>query len=127
LVCTNVHHCFFVIVMEAISREFRVAVPWELLYADDLAVVAETENDLIKRFSEWKENVENRGMRVNVNKTKVMIIGERRKLMQKAARWPFGVCGRSFCSNSIQCTSYQKWVHKKCSGINGIMSKVIYL
>ena len=25
----------FVIVMEAISREFRVALPWELLYADD--------------------------------------------------------------------------------------------
>jgi len=27
-----------VIVMEAISREFRVALPWELLYADDLIV-----------------------------------------------------------------------------------------
>ena len=25
----------FVILMEAISREFRVALPWELLYADD--------------------------------------------------------------------------------------------
>jgi len=33
----------FVIVMEAISREFRVAPPWELLYADDLAVIAEIE------------------------------------------------------------------------------------
>ena len=33
----------FVIVMEAISREFRVALPLELLYADDLAVIAETE------------------------------------------------------------------------------------
>ena len=33
----------FVIVMEAISREFRVALLWELLYADDLAVLAETE------------------------------------------------------------------------------------
>ena len=26
----------FVMVMEALSREFRVALPWELLYADDL-------------------------------------------------------------------------------------------
>jgi len=26
----------FVIVMESLSREFRVALPWELLYADDL-------------------------------------------------------------------------------------------
>jgi len=42
----------FVIVMEAISREFRVALPWELLYADDLAVIAETEQELIKRLNE---------------------------------------------------------------------------
>ena len=58
----------FVIVMEAISREFRVALPWELLYADDLAVIAEIEEELIKRLNEWKD----KGMRVNMNKTKVM-------------------------------------------------------
>ena len=77
----------FVIVMEAISREFRVAVPWELLlYADDLAVIAETEEELIKRLNEWKENVESKGMRVNMNKTKVMISGEREKVRQMAMR-----------------------------------------
>jgi len=48
-----------------------VASPWELLNADDLAVIAETQEDLIKRLNEWKNNVENRGMRVNMNKTKV--------------------------------------------------------
>jgi len=63
--------------MEAISREFRVALPWELLYADDLVVIAETEERLIKRLNEWKDNVESKGVRVNMNKTKVMISGER--------------------------------------------------
>ena len=63
----------FVIVMEAISREFRVALPWELLYAYDLAAIAETEEELIKRLNEWKDNVESIGTRVNMNKTKVMI------------------------------------------------------
>ena len=58
--------------MEAISREFRVALPWELLYADDLAVIAETEEELIKRLNEWKDNVESKGIRVNMNKTKVL-------------------------------------------------------
>ena len=57
----------FVIVMEAISREFRVAVPRELLYADDLAVIAEAEVELIKRLNEWKDNVERKGMRVGMN------------------------------------------------------------
>jgi len=59
-----------VIVTEAISREFRVALPWELLYADDLALIAETEEELIKRLNEWENNIESKVMRVNINKTK---------------------------------------------------------
>jgi len=47
----------------------RVALPLELY----LAVIAEAKDDLIKRLHEWKDTVENRGMRVNMNKTKVMI------------------------------------------------------
>jgi len=31
----------------------------ELLYADDLVVIAETENGLIERLNEWKDNMEN--------------------------------------------------------------------
>jgi len=120
----------FVMVMEALSRKFRVALPWELLYADDLVVIAETEDDLIKMFNEWKDFVENRGMRINMIKTKVMISGEWQKVMQKAVmqkavRWPCGVCGRGVGNNSIQCTSCQKWVHRKCSGIKGSMYKVM--
>jgi len=41
-------------------RGFRVTLPYELLYMDDLVVIAETEDDLIKRLHEWKDNVENR-------------------------------------------------------------------
>ena len=71
-----------------------------------------------------KDNVENRGMRVNMNKTKVMISGEWQKVMQKAIRWPRGVCGRGIGNNSTQCTSCQKWVHRKCSNIKSSMYKV---
>jgi len=51
-------------------------------------VIAKTEEELIKRLNEWKENVESKGMTVNMNKTKVMISGERQMVWQKAARWP---------------------------------------
>jgi len=44
-----------------------------------LVVIAETEEDLIKRLNEWKNNVDKRRMRVNMNKTKVMISGEHQK------------------------------------------------
>jgi len=50
--------------METISREFRVALPWELLYADVFTVIAEIVDHLIKRLTQWKDNVENRSMKV---------------------------------------------------------------
>jgi len=93
------------------------------LCADDLVLIAETEDNLIKRLNEWKDNVKNRGMRVNMNKTKIMISGECQK--QKAVRWPCGVCGRGVGSNSIQCICCQKCVHKKCSGIKDSMFVVM--
>jgi len=103
----------FVIVMEAISREFSVALSWELLYADDLAVTAETEEELIKRLNEWKDNMESKGMRVNMNETKKNVrSGERQKVRQKGVRWPCGVCSKCVGSSSSQCNSCQKWVHK---------------
>jgi len=43
-------------------------------------VIAETEDDLIKRLNECKDFVENGGMRVNMTKTKVMITGEWQKV-----------------------------------------------
>jgi len=70
-------------------------------------------------------SLENRGMRANMNKTKVMISGEWQKVMQKAVRWPCGVCGRGVGNNSVQCTTCQKLVHRKCSGIKGSMYKVM--
>jgi len=44
----------FVVVMEAVSGEFGVAPQLGLLCADDLAVIAETEEKLIKRLSVWR-------------------------------------------------------------------------
>jgi len=75
-------------------------------------VIAENKEDLMKRLHEWKDIMENRGMRVNMNKTKVMISGEWQKVMQKTVRWPCCVCGRGVGNNSIQCTSCKKWKHR---------------
>jgi len=43
---------------------------------------------------------------------------------QNAVRWPCEVCSKGIGSNSLQCNSCQKWVHKKCNGVKGSMSKV---
>jgi hypothetical protein len=62
----------FIIVLEALSRHFRDGLPFELLYADDLVLMAETEELLMEKLRLWKENMETKGVRVNLGKTKVM-------------------------------------------------------
>ena len=44
----------FVIVLEALSREFRTGCPLELLYADDLVAMSEDLEDLKEKLVTWK-------------------------------------------------------------------------
>ena len=45
----------FIIVLEALSREFREGLPMELLYADDLVLMAESEELLMEKLRKWKK------------------------------------------------------------------------
>ena len=40
----------FILVLEALSREFRTGVPWELLYADDLVIIADSLEECISKL-----------------------------------------------------------------------------
>src|SRR5258706_381475 len=63
----------FIIVLEELSKKFRVGLSWELFYADDLALMAESEQELIVKIKLWKTGMEEKGLRVNMGKTKVMV------------------------------------------------------
>ena len=65
----------FIIVLEALSREFCSGVPWEDLYADDLVIITESLEECVRRLLTWKEAMEKKGLRVNAGKTKIMIFG----------------------------------------------------
>ena len=47
--------------MNELSKKFRVGLPWELLYADDLALIAETEEELVEKIERWKDGMEKKG------------------------------------------------------------------
>ena len=44
-----------------------------MLYADDLFLKSETIKGLGNKFIKWKEAFENKGMKINLGKTKVMV------------------------------------------------------
>ena len=113
----------FIIVMEALSRKFRGGLPMELLYADDLVLMAESEELLMVKLSKWKTGMEEKGLRVNMGKTKVMRCQVDAGQVVKTGKYPCGVCRKGVGSNSIQCTSCCAWIHRRCSGIVGSLKR----
>ena len=110
----------FIIVLEALSREFRTGCPWELLYADDLMISAESMEELLVKVQTWKTEMEKKGLRVNMGKTKIMESGINLDVLKKSGKYPCGVCQSGVgSSNAIFCGGCKRWVHKKCSSIKG--------
>ena len=70
----------FIVVMELISRNVSMKdTSRKLLYADDLAIVAEDKAELNESLEEWKEAFKQHGLRVNLEKTEVLSIGAHRE------------------------------------------------
>ena len=113
----------FIIVLEALSREFRTGLPWELLYADDLVLMADSIEELEILFERWKSGMEQKGLRVNSGKTKAMISKHKRNPQNKTGKFPCSVCLKGVGRNSILCPACKCWVHAKCSGLKGQLAK----
>src|SRR6478735_8316429 len=112
----------FIIVMEALSKCIRIGLPCQLLYADDLVLIAESEEDLMEMIKKMKVELELKGLRVNVGKTKVMKSKFGAGVAEDCARYPCGVCNKGVRNNSIFCTKCKKWIHKRCSKVKGKIS-----
>ena len=58
--------------MEALSCDFRTACLWELLYANYLVIVTESLGELEVRLKNWKNGLEEKGLKLNIGKTEVL-------------------------------------------------------
>ena len=109
----------FILVLEALSRGFHTDKPWELLYADDLVIIASSEQELVSRLRDWKKRMEDKGLRVSMPKTKAMVSGEGLDVLEDEGDYPCAVCRKGVRDNSIRCPICVHWVHHKCSLIKG--------
>ena len=89
----------FIIVLEALSQEFCSGVSWEILYADDLVIIAESLEECVRRLLIWKEAMEKNGLRVNAGKMKIMICGTGLDHLQSSDEFP---CATSHWSGQQQ-------------------------
>ena len=61
-------------------------------------------------------------MKINVNKTKAFYT-RRNFVRMQMRKYPYSVCGKGVGRNSVQCTKCQHWVHKRCSGVRGSLTR----
>ena len=103
----------FAVVMDVIFSEASSGLPSELLYADDLVLMAPTMEQLGRRVAEWRASLLDKGLKVNTGKSKVMVGSSGGKMIVNSRKWPCGVCGKGVQTNSVQCTVCIKWIQKR--------------
>ncbi|KAE8703022.1 CYP749A22 protein [Hibiscus syriacus] len=59
----------FALIMDDIYYTTPYGVPWYMLFADDIVLVAETKNELNSRLATWKTVLEEKGLRINIENT----------------------------------------------------------
>ena len=65
----------FTVVVDVVTEPAREGALHELLYADDLFLMSETNKELMNKFLIWKDVFDSKGLKVNLGKTKVMVSG----------------------------------------------------
>ena len=78
----------FTAVMDVVSSEARSGLPSELLYADDLVLMAPTMEKLGRRVAEWRASLLVRGQKVNAGKSKMMVGSSGGKMSVNSGKWP---------------------------------------
>ena len=126
---------FITTVLEAFCQEFRTGWPLENLYADDLVIITESLRDMQQKLILWQTNMETNGLRVNMDKTKVLISRLGLDVLQKSVKDQCGVCLKGVGTNYIFCSfvsfestrnavvSLSGWSLMPASGVNGALDR----
>ena len=67
----------FIVLLDVIREEFNCGLPGELFFADDLALVTDTEEEMQRSWLGWPIGMESKGLKVNIGKTEVMVSSRR--------------------------------------------------
>ena len=94
----------FKLVMEEATKSIRKGNPWELLYADDLVLRAESKEGVEEMLDAWSSAMELRGLKVNINNTKLLVSRKKNDAPAPSGQNPCAVCNRGVGVNSILCS-----------------------
>ena len=69
----------FSLVMDEITKDIQGEVPWCMLFADDIVIWGEDEEEVQQQVDVWNQEIEKFGMKVSTEKSKTMVMSRGRK------------------------------------------------
>ena len=65
------------------------------------------------KLNKWKTEMEAKGLRINMGKTKIMVSGVNLQTLKDSGEYPCSVCRKGVGSNSIYCARCSHWLHNR--------------
>ena len=81
--------------------------------------MSETMKSLKERFLKLKSALESKGLKVNIEKTNMMVCGSEGEVIQSRIE-PYGICGKRVTVNSVLCTKCNQWIYERCSKLKKV-------
>ena len=100
----------FAIVVDMITESVR----------NDLVLTSEMMEGPREKFWKWKEAFERKGLRVNLEKTKVLVSGAEGEVTVSKVD-PCGICGKRVMANSVLRVKCRKWIHGRYAKVKRVM------
>ena len=66
----------FAIVMDSLTEQIQKVAPWDMMFADDVALCGNSCEEVEEHLEEWRTEMENRGLKVSRQKTEYLCMGE---------------------------------------------------
>ena len=92
-----------------------------MLYADDLIITGESEEEVEQQFHFWKSALTRRGLKISYDKTKVLVSGKEGLTALPSRSYVCRVCVRGVSVNSVLYTVCRKWIHKRCFSLQNAL------
>ncbi|XP_071731054.1 uncharacterized protein [Rutidosis leptorrhynchoides] len=62
----------FALILDELYRGIQENIPWCLIFADDIVLVSKTKDELNRRLEQWREAIEQIGLRISRQKTEYL-------------------------------------------------------
>ena len=108
------HHC-----SRCCYYEVKEGMLQEILYMEDIVLIAESVAELQGKFYSWKSVLESKGLKTKVMVSKI----EQVTIKPSSKKKPCGICGRKTMVNAVLCKLCGNSIHVRCAKIKMVTNR----